>query len=138
MSFRPDQPYNDLPVLPPREDVETKAVLKACIEPRGTRRTQGRRATHPESVGVDQLDSAPGGQGEFRDREYRNIERLLGREVHLRCRSNWNHPKATSFDLLQHETRDERSFFIANIQSSVGQTGAERLFQHPPGLNIRL
>jgi len=34
MSFRPDRPYNDLPPLPPRQDVETKAVLKACIEAR--------------------------------------------------------------------------------------------------------
>lgn len=34
MSFRPDRPYNDLPALPPREDVETKAVLKACISAR--------------------------------------------------------------------------------------------------------
>ncbi|WP_152007219.1 Fic family protein [Hoeflea sp. EC-HK425] len=34
MPFRPDRPYNDLPPLPPREDVETKAVLKACIEAR--------------------------------------------------------------------------------------------------------
>lgn len=34
MPFRPDRPYNDLPPLPPREDVETKAVLKACIAAR--------------------------------------------------------------------------------------------------------
>jgi Fic family protein len=34
MSFRPDRPYNDLPPLPPREDVETKTVLKACIAAR--------------------------------------------------------------------------------------------------------
>ena len=34
MSFRPDRPYNDLPALPPRQDVETKAVLKACIAAR--------------------------------------------------------------------------------------------------------
>jgi Fic family protein len=34
MSFRPDRPYNDLPDLPPRQDVETKAVLKACIAAR--------------------------------------------------------------------------------------------------------
>lgn len=34
MSFRPDRPYNDLPPLPPHKDVETKAVLKACIEAR--------------------------------------------------------------------------------------------------------
>ena len=31
MPFRPDNPYNDLPDLPPRLDVETRAVLKACI-----------------------------------------------------------------------------------------------------------
>ncbi len=31
MPFRPDQAYNDLPALPPARDVETKAVLKACI-----------------------------------------------------------------------------------------------------------
>lgn len=34
MSFRPDTPYNALPPLPPREDVESKAVLKACINAR--------------------------------------------------------------------------------------------------------
>lgn len=34
MSFRPDRPFNDLPALPPAQDVETKAVLKACIEAR--------------------------------------------------------------------------------------------------------
>ena len=34
MSFWPDRPYNDLPPLPPREDVETKAMLKACISAR--------------------------------------------------------------------------------------------------------
>lgn len=36
MTFRPDRPYNDLPSLPPREDVETKAVLKACIAARAS------------------------------------------------------------------------------------------------------
>jgi len=31
MSFDPARPYNDLPALPPSQDVETKAVLKACV-----------------------------------------------------------------------------------------------------------
>lgn len=31
MSWRPDQPYNDLPLLPPAADLETRAILKACI-----------------------------------------------------------------------------------------------------------
>jgi Fic family protein len=34
MSFLPDQPYNDLPPLPPQADIESKATLKACIEAR--------------------------------------------------------------------------------------------------------
>lgn len=34
MPFDPAKPYNDLPDLPPPGDVETKAVLKACIEAR--------------------------------------------------------------------------------------------------------
>lgn len=32
--FDPKQPYNDLPLLPPAGDIETKPVLKACIEAR--------------------------------------------------------------------------------------------------------
>ena len=32
MSWQPEQPYNQLPLLPPTiEHLETKAILKACI-----------------------------------------------------------------------------------------------------------
>jgi Fic family protein len=31
MSFDPDKPYNDLPLLPPKTELETKAVLKKTI-----------------------------------------------------------------------------------------------------------
>lgn len=34
MPFDPRQPYNDLPELPPAADIETKRLLKACIEAR--------------------------------------------------------------------------------------------------------
>ncbi len=34
MPFQPDRPYDDLPRLPPRADIETRAVLKACVEAR--------------------------------------------------------------------------------------------------------
>lgn len=34
MPFVASKPYNDLPLLPPRADIETRAVLKACIEAR--------------------------------------------------------------------------------------------------------
>ena len=32
--WRPEQPYNQLPPLPPARELETRAVLKACIEAR--------------------------------------------------------------------------------------------------------
>jgi hypothetical protein len=31
MSFDPDKPYNDLPPLPPKTELETKAVLRKAI-----------------------------------------------------------------------------------------------------------
>lgn len=34
MSWQADKPYNDLPRLPPESEVETRAVLKACISAR--------------------------------------------------------------------------------------------------------
>jgi Fic family protein len=34
MPFDPTKPYNDLPLLPPQVELETRAVLKACIEAR--------------------------------------------------------------------------------------------------------
>ena len=34
MAFDPSKPYDDLPALPPSVDVESRAVLKACIEAR--------------------------------------------------------------------------------------------------------
>lgn len=41
MTFNPSIPYNDLPALPPAQDVETKAVLRKCIE--STRKLEGLR-----------------------------------------------------------------------------------------------
>ena len=34
MSWAPDQPFNDLPQLPPRTDLESSKILKACIPAR--------------------------------------------------------------------------------------------------------
>ncbi|AOG12822.1 insertion sequence transposase protein, IS3 family (plasmid) [Agrobacterium sp. RAC06] len=36
MRLRPDLPYSDLPPLPPKADMETKAILKACIAARAS------------------------------------------------------------------------------------------------------
>lgn len=32
--WQPDQPFNELPLLPPEADLETKAILKQCIRAR--------------------------------------------------------------------------------------------------------
>lgn len=34
MTFHPDRAYNELPLLPPKADLETRAILKACIKAR--------------------------------------------------------------------------------------------------------
>jgi len=34
MSFSASKPYNELPLLPPGKDIETKVVLKQCIASR--------------------------------------------------------------------------------------------------------
>jgi Fic family protein len=39
--FDPQKPYNELPLLPPTQDIETKAVLRKCIE--ATRQLEGLR-----------------------------------------------------------------------------------------------
>jgi hypothetical protein len=59
MPFRPDRPYNELPPLPPGEDVETKAVLKACIAARAAlaesmRNLRSRRGSSPFKVASHQ------------------------------------------------------------------------------------
>ena len=35
-SWRPDKPYNEIPRLPPKVDVETKEILKQCIRARAS------------------------------------------------------------------------------------------------------
>ena len=34
MLWNPGKPYNDIPLLPPQVEIETKLVLKHCIEAR--------------------------------------------------------------------------------------------------------
>ena len=36
MTWQADKPYNDLPPLPPLQDVETKAILKLVIQARAS------------------------------------------------------------------------------------------------------
>ena len=58
MTFYPKRPFNDLPALPPAGDIETKTVLKACIEARAalaelrlvSRQTLALLCGHPSTV----------------------------------------------------------------------------------------
>jgi hypothetical protein len=36
MNFNPEKPYNNLPLLPPKAEFETRAVLKKLGKRRGT------------------------------------------------------------------------------------------------------
>lgn len=52
-SWRPDKPYNEIPLLPPKVDLETKAILKQCIRGQGSAgRVEGSGGadTHPFSL----------------------------------------------------------------------------------------
>src|ERR1041384_55173 len=35
-SWRADKPYNEIPLLPPKVDLETKTILKQCIRARAS------------------------------------------------------------------------------------------------------
>ncbi len=75
-SFDPNRPFNDLPALPPRMDLETKSVLKTCVSARAqTRGAEGGCRSHPEPGRPDQLHSASGSQGQLGHREHRHHQR---------------------------------------------------------------
>lgn len=44
--WRPDQPYNELPLLPPPGDVETRAILKQCVTARTSLATLSQAIPH--------------------------------------------------------------------------------------------
>ena len=51
-TFDPKRPFNNLPNLPPAEDVETKTVLRHCIEARtALEELRVLEQTHPKPIG---------------------------------------------------------------------------------------
>jgi hypothetical protein len=53
MSFYPDKPYNDLPLLPPKVELETKAVLrKAIAANKALAELNGAREVIPNQTGL--------------------------------------------------------------------------------------
>ena len=64
MVYRNNEPYNDLPLLPPPTTIETpRAAALHHRQPRAGR-IEGCGESYPESVYPDQLDSPPGGPTE--------------------------------------------------------------------------
>ena len=69
MKFDPNKPFNDLPPLPPNEDVETKPVLKKAI-------TANRALAELKGLG-DRIPSADhNGDGIVDFDEFQTIDRL--------------------------------------------------------------
>ena len=58
MPFDPDKPYNDLPLLPPKAEIETKAVLRKAIAANRPLAELKGAGIDSESGDSDQLDSA--------------------------------------------------------------------------------
>lgn len=76
MSFDPDNPFNNIPLFPPKTELETKAVLRKAIAANNVRAgLKGAGDLIPNQGIFDQRDSLAGSQVVVRDREYRDDER---------------------------------------------------------------
>ena len=71
--FDPSRPYDALPPLPPKADIETRAILRLCRGTRGSRRVQASRHGDSQPKRAHQYHSAA--RGQLRDREYRHHHR---------------------------------------------------------------
>ena len=75
MSFDPDKPFNDLPLLPPKAELETKAVLrKAIAANKALAELKGAGELIPNQACFDQRDRFAGGEAVVGDRERRDDE----------------------------------------------------------------
>ena len=73
MVYRSNEPYNDLPLLPPSAAIETAARAPTLHHRQpGAGRIEGCGESHPESVYPDQLDSPARGPVELGNREHRD------------------------------------------------------------------
>jgi hypothetical protein len=72
MSFDPDKPFNHLPLLPPKAELETKAVLRKAIAANKTLAELKGAGFDCESGCFDQRDRFAESQTVVRDRKYRD------------------------------------------------------------------
>jgi hypothetical protein len=73
MAFDPDKLYNNLPLLPPKAELETKAVLrKAIAANKALAELKGAGDLIPNQGAFDQRDCFAGSQAVFGDRECRS------------------------------------------------------------------
>ena len=73
MVYRSNEPYNDLPLLPPPATIETARVLRRCITAsRALAELKGAGNLIPnQSILINSIP-LPGGPAELGNREYRN------------------------------------------------------------------
>ena len=65
-SWRADKPYNEIPLLPPKVDLETKAILKQCIRARAAlAELKGAAELIPNPSVSDQYAAITGGSGQL-------------------------------------------------------------------------
>jgi hypothetical protein len=65
-SWRADKPYNEIPLLPPKVDLETKAILKQCIQARAAlAELKGAVELIPNPVNLDQHAAIIGSSGQL-------------------------------------------------------------------------
>jgi hypothetical protein len=69
--WRPEVPYNDLPLIPPSIDLETRPVLKRCVGARAAL-AELKQAAAPKSDDPHQHATAARGPGEFGNRAHRH------------------------------------------------------------------
>lgn len=68
MAFDPKVPYNDLPPLPPRAEIETKAILrKVASAGRSLAELKGLGATTPQPVDSGQFSRTKGSESKLRN-----------------------------------------------------------------------
>ena len=68
MTFNSKVPYNDLPPLPPRGEIESKAVLKKVASAgRSLAELKGLRSNDPQPVDSDQFSRAEGSESKLRN-----------------------------------------------------------------------
>ena len=75
MAYRSNEPYNDLPTLPPRAHLETLRVMRRCVSASRALAELKGAGNLSQPGDPHQHDPAPGGEAKLGDREHRHHPR---------------------------------------------------------------